>query len=85
MTQRGQTLRRTAPTARSRTDAPRRAHRATQNVAGWLFAAPFVLVFFVFLAGPVFASAVLSFTDFGLRDLRNPLGTDFIGLDNYLA
>ena len=39
----------------------------------------------MFLAGPVFASVVLSFTDFGLRDLRNPLGTDFIGLDNYLA
>ena len=39
----------------------------------------------MFLAGPVFASLVLSFTDFGLRDLRNPLGTDFIGLDNYLA
>jgi multiple sugar transport system permease protein len=83
MTQRGETLRRTAPAARTRTDAPRRPHRATQNVAGWLFAAPFVLVFFVFLAGPVLASALLSFTDFGLRDLRNPIGTDFIGLHNY--
>jgi multiple sugar transport system permease protein len=37
------------------------------------------------MAGPILASAVLSFTDFGLRDLRNPLGTDFIGLDNYTA
>ena len=44
-----------------------------------------MLVFCVFLAGPVVASLVLSFTDFGLRDLRNPLGTDFVGLDNYLA
>jgi multiple sugar transport system permease protein len=85
MTQRGETLRGTAPVARTRSDAPRRRHRATQDVAGWLFAAPFVLIFFVFLAGPVLASAVVSFTDFGLRDLRNPAGTDFIGLDNYLA
>ena len=44
-----------------------------------------MLVFCVFIAGPMFASVVLSFTDFGLRDLQNPLGTDFIGLDNYLA
>ena len=28
---------------------------------------------------------MLSFTDFGLRDLRNPLGTDFVGLQNYQA
>jgi len=85
MTQRGETLRRTAPVVRPTAGVPRRHHRATQNLAGWLFAAPFVLVFFVFLAGPVFASAVLSFTDFGLRDLRNPIGTDFVGLKNYIA
>ena len=43
------------------------------------------MVFLMFLAGPILASAVMSFTDFGLRDLRNPLGTDFVGFDNYLA
>jgi multiple sugar transport system permease protein len=86
MAQRGDTLRRREPVVRQRavSGAPRR-HKATQDVAGWLFALPFVLVFFIFLAGPVLASAVLSFTDFGLRDLRNPLGTDFIGLENYVA
>jgi multiple sugar transport system permease protein len=44
-----------------------------------------VLIFAVFMAGPIAASMVMSLTDFGLRDLRNPLGTDFIGLDNYVA
>ena len=44
-----------------------------------------MLVFTIFLAGPIVASLVMSFTDFGLRDLRNPLGTDFVGLANYQA
>jgi ABC-type sugar transport system permease subunit len=55
-----------------------------QNLTGWAFALPFFLIFLVFMAGPILASLVLSFTDFGLRDLRNPLGTTFIGLDNYI-
>jgi multiple sugar transport system permease protein len=54
-----------------------------QHLTGWGFALPFVLIFLVFMAGPLLASLVLSLTDFGLRDLRNPLGTNFIGLDNY--
>jgi multiple sugar transport system permease protein len=85
MAQRSDALRRPQPAVRPRTAqrAPRR-HRATQDVAGWLFAAPFVVVFLLFLAGPVLASAVMSFTDFGLRDLRNPLGTSFVGLKNYV-
>ena len=36
------------------------------------------------MAGPILASFALSFTDFGLRDLRNPLGTNFVGLQNYI-
>ena len=55
-----------------------------QHLTGWAFALPFVIIFLVFMAGPILASLVLSFTDFGLRDLRNPLGTNFIGLDNYV-
>ena len=43
-----------------------------------------MIIFLVFMAGPILASLALSFTDFGLRDLRNPLGTNFIGLDNYI-
>ena len=55
-----------------------------QHLTGWAFAAPFVIIFLLFMAGPLLASLVLSLTDFGLRDLRNPLGTNFIGLDNYV-
>ena len=59
--------------------------RLREQLIGWGFALPFVLVFTLFMAGPILASLVMSFTDFGLRDLRNPLGTDFVGLANYQA
>ena len=55
-----------------------------QNLIGWAFALPFLLIFLLFMAGPLLASFVLSLTDFGLRDLRNPLGVNFIGLQNYI-
>ncbi|MGZ6315200.1 MAG: carbohydrate ABC transporter permease, partial [Candidatus Limnocylindrales bacterium] len=54
------------------------------DLVGWAFAAPFVILFGIFLAFPILASFLLSFTRFGLRDLANPLGTTFIGLQNYL-
>lgn len=60
-----------------------RAQRRTANLTGWGFSLPWFVLFAVFLAGPILASLLLSFTDFGLRDLRNPIGTDFIGLDNF--
>ena len=65
--------------------SPLSRRRLREQLIGWGFALPFVLVFTLFLAGPILASLVLSFTDFGLRDLRNPLGTDFVGLANYQA
>ena len=52
-------------------------------MAGWLFAAPFVLLFGVFVAVPVLASFVLSFTDLRSADLRNPLAVNVVGLRNY--
>jgi multiple sugar transport system permease protein len=61
------------------------ARRRRRNTVGWGFAAPWALLFAVFLAGPILASLIMSFTDFGLRDLRNPIGTNLIGLDNYVA
>ena len=56
-----------------------------ENLTGWAFALPFVLIFAIFLLGPIIATLAMSFTDFGLRDLRNPLGTNFVGIDNYTA
>jgi multiple sugar transport system permease protein len=62
-----------------------RGWRWRDDLTGWAFAAPFVILFLVFLAFPIVASFALSFTSFGLRDLQNPIGATFVGLDNYIA
>ncbi len=89
MAGRGETVRRDAPVASPQPAASGRTRNARrvfdQNLIGWAFALPFVVVFLLFMAGPIVASGLLSFTDFGLADLRNPLGTDFIGVENYAA
>ncbi len=54
-----------------------------EDLVGWAFAAPFVILFLLFLAFPIGASLALSFTSFGLRDLQNPVGATFVGLGNY--
>jgi len=54
-----------------------------EDLVGWAFAAPFVILFGLFLAFPIVASLLLSFTSFGLSDLQNPIGATFVGLDNY--
>ena len=59
------------------------AIRRRQTLAAWLFALPFVVLFVVFMAGPVVASLAMSFTDFTSRDLRNPLAINLVGLENY--
>ena len=57
--------------------------RRQQAVAAWVLAAPFVLVFLVFTAGPVLSSLGMSFTDLTRADVRTPFGVEFVGLDNY--
>ncbi|HEX7224625.1 MAG TPA: sugar ABC transporter permease [Candidatus Limnocylindria bacterium] len=56
-----------------------------QGLTAWSFALPYVLLFLVFMAGPILVSLVTSFTDLRVTDIRNPLNVEFIGLDNYLA
>ncbi|MGZ6268277.1 MAG: carbohydrate ABC transporter permease [Candidatus Limnocylindrales bacterium] len=68
-----------APAASSNRHRPWR-----DDLVGWAFAAPFVILFGLFLAFPILASFLLSFTNFGLGDLANPLGTTFVGVQNYL-
>ena len=68
-----------------RTAAPPAARgRGRQALIGWSFALPFVVLFLIFMAGPIVASLLLSFTSFGIADITNPFGTSFIGLENYL-
>ncbi len=67
---------------RGRTPAgPRRGWR--EDLIGWSFAAPFMILFGTFLALPILAAFALSFTSFGLRDLANPIGTNVVGIQNY--
>ena len=54
------------------------------DLIGWTFAAPFVILFGIFLAFPILASFFLSFTSFGLKDLANPVGSTVVGLKNYV-
>ena len=57
--------------------------RVKPHLTGWLFALPFVLVFAVFLAIPILASFVLSFTNFGIANIQDWFSADLIGADNY--
>lgn len=69
----------TAPVRRL---AARRSRRAT--LIAWGFATPFVVLFLVFMAGPILASLAMSFTDLTTRDLRTPFNVDFIGFENFV-
>ena len=55
-----------------------------RNLHGWLFSTPFLVLFGVFMLFPIVATLLMSFTDFGVRDVRQPLQADFVGLDNYV-
>src|SRR6187431_76827 len=59
----------------------RRTRRA--NAMGWVFAAPFTLLFAVFMLVPIIASFALSFTGFSLGNLQDFGSTPFVGLANY--
>ncbi|WP_199547523.1 carbohydrate ABC transporter permease [Streptomyces sp. N35] len=55
-----------------------------QNLAGWLFSTPFLVLFGVFMLFPIVATLLMSFTDFGQRHVRRPLEAEFVGFDNYV-
>jgi len=57
--------------------------RVRPHVTGWVFALPFVLIFAVFLAIPIVASFVLSFTSFGIANIQDWFSAELIGIDNY--
>jgi multiple sugar transport system permease protein len=69
---------------REKERGPRRRDRlGVQNLPGLLFSSPFLVLFLTFMAVPILATLVMSFTDFGLADVRDPLSTEFIGIENY--
>lgn len=52
-------------------------------LVGWSFALPYLILFLVFMAGPIIVALVTSFTDLRVTDIRNPLAVEFTGLENY--
>ena len=50
------------------------------NLAGWLMAAPIVVLMFAFLVTPFLLGVGLSFTN---QRLVSPNPTEFVGLDNF--
>ncbi|MFG1603467.1 carbohydrate ABC transporter permease [Actinoplanes sp. NPDC049265] len=70
----------TVPRTRPAPAPPRQRRNAW---TGWGFAAPFTVLFLVFMALPVLASLVMSLTDLRATDLRHPLAVNFVGLDNF--
>ena len=72
----------TAAVERKRSAAPLRL-RLRPHLTGWAFALPFLVIFAVFLFLPILASLVLSFTGFGIANLRDWFSAEFVGADNY--
>lgn len=70
-----------------RTTGAARARRPRQHrrnaVTGWLFLAPFAVVFLLFTAIPVVAALAMSLTDIQSSDLRDPFAVEFTALDNF--
>src|SRR4051812_28086988 len=73
------TLTRAVPRT-SDTEVPERTTRSEHNRAGWMFAAPFLVIYVLFLIGPVLIGLVVSF--FNTATVAPGLG-DWVGVDNY--
>lgn len=59
---------------------PKKSNLTKYNRAGYLFVAPFVIVFLIFSVYPVFRTLYLSFTDAKAM----PINMKFAGFDNYI-
>lgn len=56
-----------------------------EYLVAWSFALPYLLLFLVFMAGPILVALFTSFTDMRVTDIRNPISIEIIGFDNYVA
>jgi multiple sugar transport system permease protein len=61
-------------------EVPERTTRSEHNRAGWLFATPFLVIYALFLIGPVLIGLVVSF--FNTATVAPGLG-NWVGIDNY--
>ncbi|MFC3505117.1 carbohydrate ABC transporter permease [Micromonospora krabiensis] len=75
----------TAP-ATARGDAPRRRGRGTrgnENLAGWLFVAPVIVILGLFLLLPILMALWVSLTDWNGQGSPFTSKVPFVGADNY--
>jgi ABC-type sugar transport system permease subunit len=71
-------------TATARRSRARRARPGgRRHVTGWAFSSPFALIFGIFLAIPILASLVISFTSFSIGNIQSWTSAEFVGLENY--
>lgn len=61
------------------------ARRRKNTYIAWLFAAPFAVIFVVFMLVPIISSLLFSFTDQTSTDIQHPFAVDFVGLHQYRA
>ncbi|MFJ4286858.1 carbohydrate ABC transporter permease [Paenarthrobacter nicotinovorans] len=73
-----------ARTRRPRTDPANARRHNTQARTAWMFLAPFLVLFVLLTLLPVIISLTMSTTDISAKDLRDPFGVDFVGLDNFV-
>ena len=71
-----------ASAARNAPRKPRVKHGT--GLVAWAFASPWIIIFVVFMAAPIIASLILSFSDFGIANIANPFNLTFIGFQNYV-
>jgi multiple sugar transport system permease protein len=55
-----------------------------ETLVAYSFALPFLILFAVFMLVPIVTAFVASFTDLTSRDVQDPFGVNFVGLDNYI-
>lgn len=77
----------TVPTGAGMKISPRpgrsRSRTSGEGRAGLLLSLPFILLFALFTAWPLFQSLFMSFTDMRIRDIRTPFAVNLVGFDNY--
>ncbi len=55
-----------------------------EAVTGWLFVTPFLIIFTLFSLIPTVLALTTSWTDMTAKDLRNPLGVNVVGFQNFV-
>jgi len=72
-----------ASTRRPRGSRKTREGTRAEAVAAWLFLAPFLVLFALFTGIPAILAIGASMTDMKARDIRDPLGVNFTGFDEF--